>query len=104
MNPMRATEAGRASDRRDNARRRAALSSEQATLTAAEWTDIRERHKYRCHWCKKKFKRLTQDHVIPLSKGGLHVKENVVPSCLSCNSARGNRLLHIKTGQYLLAV
>ena len=38
--------------------------------------------------------RLTQDHVIPLSKGGQHIKENIVPACPSCNSKKGNRMLH----------
>ena len=32
----------------------------------------------------------TIDHVEPLSKGGLHCKTNVVSSCLSCNSTKGD--------------
>lgn len=33
----------------------------------------------------------TIDHVIPKSKGGLDIHENVVPCCLSCNMEKTNR-------------
>ena len=35
--------------------------------------------------------KLTLDHLKPRSKGGSNAAENLVTSCLSCNSARGNR-------------
>jgi 5-methylcytosine-specific restriction endonuclease McrA len=34
------------------------------------------------------------DHVVPRSRGGLHVWENVVASCRPCNSRKEDRLLH----------
>ena len=33
----------------------------------------------------------TVDHIIPLSKGGKHVRENVQPAHLGCNASKGNR-------------
>lgn len=33
------------------------------------------------------------DHVVPLSKGGLHIIENLVPACIYCNSSKGAKLL-----------
>jgi 5-methylcytosine-specific restriction endonuclease McrA len=36
---------------------------------------------------------LTMDHVVPLSKGGPHTKENVVPACRPCNARKKDRLL-----------
>ena len=37
--------------------------------------------------------RLTLDHVVPRSRGGDSVWENVVTSCAPCNLRKGNRLL-----------
>jgi 5-methylcytosine-specific restriction endonuclease McrA len=34
------------------------------------------------------------DHVVPRSRGGLHVWENVVAACRRCNSQKEDRLLH----------
>lgn len=36
----------------------------------------------------------TLDHIVPLSRGGLHIPANLAPACLSCNSSKSNRLLH----------
>lgn len=31
------------------------------------------------------------DHVIPLSRGGPHTTENVIPACVSCNASKNNK-------------
>lgn len=36
---------------------------------------------------------ITFDHVTPVTRGGLHVPENLRPCCLPCNASKGNRLL-----------
>ena len=48
-----------------------------------------------CMYCGGKFPDsvLTRDHIIPLSKGGRDVWENVVTSCRRCNQHKGNALL-----------
>lgn len=61
-------------------------------LTSAEWLAILAQADGHCAYCDKEAK-LTLDHVIPLSKGGTHSKDNVVPACLHCNSSKGNRTL-----------
>lgn len=33
----------------------------------------------------------TLDHIQPVSKGGAHSFDNLITSCLHCNSERGNR-------------
>ena len=73
-----------------HARRRGAQETEHP-LTAAEWLYIKAVYDSRCVYCRRKLKKLTQDHIIPVSKGGKHTIENVVPSCQSCNSRKGNR-------------
>ena len=48
---------------------------------------------WRCVYCGSAG-RLTLDHVVPRSRGGDSVWENVVTSCAPCNMRKGNRLLH----------
>lgn len=33
------------------------------------------------------------DHVVPITRGGLHCQENIVPACRFCNQSKNNRLL-----------
>lgn len=49
----------------------------------------------RCMYCGKKvgLSSFTFDHVFPRHKGGLAVWDNVVVSCMRCNSKKGGRLL-----------
>jgi 5-methylcytosine-specific restriction endonuclease McrA len=47
---------------------------------------------WRCVYCGTASGRLTLDHVIPRSRGGESVWENVVTSCAPCNMKKGNRL------------
>jgi 5-methylcytosine-specific restriction endonuclease McrA len=49
---------------------------------------------WRCVYCGTASARLTLDHVIPRSRGGASVWENVVTSCAPCNHRKGDRLLH----------
>ena len=48
---------------------------------------------WRCVYCGTASGRLTLDHVVPRSRGGDSVWENVVTSCAPCNLKKGNRLL-----------
>ena len=49
---------------------------------------------WRCVYCGHSGGRLTLDHVVPRSKGGESIWENVVTSCAPCNLRKGNRLPH----------
>jgi 5-methylcytosine-specific restriction endonuclease McrA len=59
-------------------------------LTSTEWLAILAEANGRCAYCDKEAK-LTLDHVIPLSKGGKHSADNVVPACAHCNKSKGNK-------------
>ena len=48
---------------------------------------------WRCVYCGTSNGRLTLDHVVPRSRGGDSVWENVVTSCAPCNHRKGDRLL-----------
>lgn len=52
--------------------------------------EVLRRDQHRCQYCATT-KRLTLDHVIPRSKGGLHTWDNVVAACQRCNSLKGDR-------------
>ncbi len=79
---------GKAKAIRGDHKHRARLKQTEATLTAQEWRDIQRQYNFRCCYCGKE-KKLTRDHVLPLSKGGSLTKENIVPACQSCNSKKG---------------
>jgi 5-methylcytosine-specific restriction endonuclease McrA len=49
---------------------------------------------WKCVYCGTEGNRLTLDHVVPRSRGGTSVWENVVTSCAPCNLRKGNRLPH----------
>ncbi|MBK6725851.1 MAG: HNH endonuclease [Xanthomonadales bacterium] len=51
------------------------------------------RDRYLCMYCGQHFGRpqLTRDHVLPTSRGGRDVWENVVSACLACNVHKGGR-------------
>jgi 5-methylcytosine-specific restriction endonuclease McrA len=72
-------------------RRRALLMGAEATLTKEQWRSILELFGHRCAYCQEKRQRLTQDHVLPLARGGGHTYENVVPACRPCNSRKQAR-------------
>jgi 5-methylcytosine-specific restriction endonuclease McrA len=48
---------------------------------------------WQCGYCGTSGNRLTLDHIVPRSRGGTSVWENVVTSCAPCNHRKGDRLL-----------
>lgn len=71
------------------ARRRAMLrGAPVADFTYDQWLTIKAIYGNRCAYCGKKTRKLTQDHVIPVSRGGFHTASNIVPACQSCNSRK----------------
>ena len=63
-------------------RARASLTR-KAVFARDEWT---------CQYCGSPAENV--DHVIPRSRGGEHVWENVVAACRRCNSRKENKLAH----------
>jgi hypothetical protein len=58
-----------------------------ANYTDKQWTSTVAYFSSKCAYCEKEGS-LTQDHFIPLSKGGEYTLNNIVPACLSCNSGK----------------
>jgi len=62
-------------------------------LSPEQWLLILECFDGRCAYCARADVAMTQDHVLPLSQGGSHSWDNVVPACRSCNSRKRTRSL-----------
>ncbi len=56
----------------------------------------------KCFYCRTNTpaRKLTMDHIVPLSRGGRSTKSNLVPCCKSCNNLKKN-LLPIEWVKYL---
>lgn len=52
--------------------------------------NVMVRDRYRCVYCGSD-KDLTIDHVLPVSRGGKQVWENLVTACISCNQKKRDR-------------
>lgn len=66
---------------------------QRGDLTADSWQTIIDYFDARCAYCDAPLEEITQDHILPISKGGVHGYDNVVPACRSCNARKGNRSL-----------
>lgn len=74
-------------------RRMQMLGVDSPGVTADEWRAIKAKHGNRCYYCSDSRRKLTRDHVVPVSRGGKDEPGNIVPSCQSCNSSKGSKLL-----------
>ena len=56
--------------------------------------NVFQRDSYTCQYCGNRFdpRHLNIDHVIPRDKGGPTTWDNVVTSCVPCNSRKANKL------------
>jgi len=65
-----------------------------------KWVLLKNKYDNRCLCCGKKEPeiKLTIDHIIPISKGGMDCVENTQPLCMLCNQRK-----HDKTINYLQA-
>lgn len=79
---------------RENSRRRRVrrYSGDVRLVTTSDWHRLLRRHDHRCAYCGER-RPLTQDHIIPIARGGRHAIGNLLPACMPCNSSKGSKLL-----------
>lgn len=59
--------------------------------THREWLDTLEHFDNTCAYCGIEW--YHRDHVVPLSKGGMNQRHNVIPACARCNTDKNRRLI-----------
>lgn len=104
-NPDKAREIYRRYERRHpeirqlkESRRRALELNAPGLYTVKQWKDKVAYHGYKCFYCKiiltytkKQSNTVTQEHRIPLSRGGSNWPANLVPACLRCNLKKNKK-------------
>jgi 5-methylcytosine-specific restriction endonuclease McrA len=65
-------------------------------VSLQEWQILIMKYNNKCAYCGKDGARdmyghLTMDHVIPLSRGGQHSINNILPACAYCNDSKGSK-------------
>ncbi|HEY1757965.1 MAG TPA: HNH endonuclease [Bryobacteraceae bacterium] len=65
------------------------------THTFQQWLDLKAKYLFCCLACDmkepftdQKVKHLTEDHIVPLSRGGSHNIDNIQPLCFRCNNEK----------------
>jgi 5-methylcytosine-specific restriction endonuclease McrA len=61
------------------------------SFTVAQWHLLQRLYDYRCAYCGERSDKLTQDHVMPISRKGNHSISNIVPACSRCNTSKNDR-------------
>ena len=78
-----------------NMRYKARKINAEGSHTFGEWEHLKKQYGYICPMCGKNEPeiKLTEDHIIPLSKGGSDNIENIQPLCVSCNTKKYTKII-----------
>jgi hypothetical protein len=74
---------------------RSALKGNGGSYTVVEWQSLCKKHGNKCLCCGKR-RKLTADHIVPVSKGGTSNISNIQPLCLPCNASKGAKTINYR--------
>ena len=72
---------------------RARTCGAEGMFTADDWATIKDRQQGCCALCGF-HRKLTVDHIVPLSRGGSNFASNIQGLCISCNVVKKDKLPH----------
>mgnify|MGYP001583955538 CR=1 FL=1 len=75
----------------DRIRRKSNAKGLISAFLRVDWEFCKSFFGNSCAYCGEKVQLLTQDHVIPITKGGNYTKDNIFPACPNCNSKKHNK-------------
>lgn len=79
-------------DKNDKHKKRARRRGLAHSATLTDYKEILDSHSGRCCYCGAQAI-LTLDHVIPMSRGGGHIRSNIVFACYRCNQKKDSMLV-----------
>ena len=86
MNAFENGQAGAAEECRDECRNRVSVRAWQVIRTL-----VFQRDYYECQYCGDTVESPHCDHIIPISRGGLTVPDNLTTACGSCNTSKRDK-------------
>jgi 5-methylcytosine-specific restriction endonuclease McrA len=76
-------------------KRRAARTKAGGEYTPEQWLSLCKKYNNKCLCCGKK-RKLTADHIVPISKGGSSDISNIQPLCMKCNAHKGTQTIDFR--------
>ena len=93
----------RAARRRSEATRRARKAGAEGSVTSIDWIRVMSILGRQCICCGSEASP-TQDHIVPISKGGRHHPTNLQPLCRRCNERKQARTRDYRTPEQRAAI
>ena len=79
-------------DKNDKHKKRAKRRGLAHSATLTDYKQVLDSHQGRCSYCGVQAI-LTIDHIIPMSRGGGHIRSNIAFACFNCNQKKDSMMV-----------